>query len=340
MSLSLALLAALLLPAAPGAPLRSAPAAPQRPAPAGLYEVVSIVDGDTIHVLRDGKKEKLRFLSVDTEEKFSEHFQGSASKPQTVFGEETKLWAIDFLEQFRGEDGAIRVGLAFPNGQEERDVYGRLLCHVVLADGTDFNLLLVKLGKSPYFNKYGNSRICHTDFVTAQAEARRNLLGIWNPRTNAPRDEDAPAARRPYDRLLPWWQARAEAIEVFRERALRAPGTIVAADDPEGLAAALESGREVELFGTPERFFEETDGSLTVLFRSPSKDGALRVSIPGEARATFDAADLEGYMAEYRQNYALVRGVVTRGPRGFRVVTADPERWRRAGPEPELPSEE
>ena len=38
-------------------------------------------------------------------------------------------------------------------------------------------------GKSPYFNKYGNSRICHEAFGAAQERARSARLGIWDPRT-------------------------------------------------------------------------------------------------------------------------------------------------------------
>jgi len=305
-------------------------------APQELFEVSRIVDGDTLHVLRAGETVKLRLLSVDTEEKFTPGMRSSPTKPQTVFGEETRLWTLDFFEQFRGEDGKIRVGLAFPGGLEEFDVYGRLLCHVLLPDGTDFNLLLVELGKSPYFNKYGNSRICHGDFVAAQRRARRNLLGIWNPRTNVPADPEAPAARRPYGQLLPWWQARADAIEDFRASAARAPERVLAADDPGALARALEAGAEVELFGTPDRFFEEDDGSRTVLFRSSDKRNALRVSIPASAREAFGALDLDGLKEEFRQNYAYVGGRLERGPRGFRVVTRSPESWRRAGPEPRL----
>jgi hypothetical protein len=80
---------------------------------------------------------------------------------------------------------------------EERDVYGRLLCHLILPDGRNFNLLLVELGKSPYFNKYGNDLICHQAFVDAQARARKAQKGIWDPKTNVPKTEGAPSARRP-----------------------------------------------------------------------------------------------------------------------------------------------
>jgi len=299
--------------------------------------VVKIVDGDTIHIRREGKIEKLRLLSVDTEEKFSPGRRNTASKPQTVFGEETRLWTIDFFEQFRAADGTLRVGLRFPRDGEARDVWGRLLCHVLLPDGSDFNLLLVALGKSPYFNKYGNSRICHRAFVQAQEAARRHLLGIWNPRTNRPGAEGGPEASRPYERLLPWWQARADAIDDFRRRHEREPLGVISAESPGDLEAALARGEPVEVFASVDRFFEESDGSLTVRMRTAEDRRALRVSIPGEARAAFEAFDLPGLRAEFRQNYVYVRGVLSAGPRGFRLLTPSPASWARAAGEPGIP---
>ncbi|MED6333985.1 MAG: thermonuclease family protein [Planctomycetota bacterium] len=300
--------------------------------PLELFEVVKIVDGDTLHVLRDGKKEKLRLLSVDTEEKFNPGYRGSPTKPQTVFGEDCALWAREFITEHATVDGVVQVALAFPPGKEERDIYGRLLCHVLLPDGTDFDLLLVEKGKSPYFNKYGNSRICHEAFVAAQERARSARLGIWNPRTNAPAVEGRPAVRRPYDRLLPWWQARAEAIDDFRRhRGER----VVAADDAVALerAAALEDP-QVSVFGTPYRLFEETDGSLTVLFRATDPKRALRVRIANEDRERHASLDLKGLTEEFRQNYVYVEGRLLRTEHGFEFPSTGPEAWRRAGPEP------
>ncbi len=302
--------------------------------PLELFEVVKIVDGDTIHIMRAGEKEKLRLLSVDTEEKINPNMRSSASKPQTVFGEETKLWTIDYMGQFRDEAGKLSIGLSFPGGAEAHDVYGRLLCHVVMPDGTDFNLLLVELGKSPYFNKYGNSLICHEKFVAAQERARRYRLGIWDPNTNQPLGEDTPIAGRDYERLLPWWQARADAIDSLRERLARGETGVLHAEDSAALAEATARGATVEVFGTPDRFFEEDDGSLTVLFRAGSKRTALRVSIPAEARTAFEQLELESLKREFRQNYVYVRGTLSQGPRGPQMTTAAPQAWRRAGPEP------
>src|SRR6185369_6915200 len=109
-----------------------------------------------------------------------------------------------------GKDGeSPKIGLLFPGGVEQRDVYGRLLCEVILPDGTNYDLMLVKLGKSPYFNKYGNDQVDHAAFVAAQKKAQEEKLGIWNPKANEPETKGAPSAKRPYAELLPWWDARA-----------------------------------------------------------------------------------------------------------------------------------
>lgn len=324
----------LLLGSGPPASLpQEAPAAPEAapratPEEVPTYEVVRVVDGDTIHILRDGKTVKLRLLSVDTEEKITGRPNLSATKPETLYGQQCADWAEEYFDAL-GKDGeAPRVSLAFPGGRETVDIYGRLLCHVILPDGTDFNLMLVQTGRSPYFNKYGNSLICHDEFVAAQAEAREKELGIWNPATNTPQEEGDPAAKRPYDQLLPWWQARADAIDAYRAAHAEDPTGVVAADDPEALAAAFAAqGTQVRVFGSIDRFFDEDDGSLTVLFRSSSKTDAFRAVVPPPAKAGIAALDLRGTTQEFRQNYLYVEGRLYRGPRGWRMVAAKPEQW-------------
>lgn len=293
-----------------------------------LVEVVKVVDGDTLHVSRNGEVAKLRLLSVDTEEKISGRPATSPSKPETVFGHETTLWAQSLFTALADEDGVTRVGLRFPDEREELDAYGRLLCHVVLPDGRDFNLLLVELGKSPYFNKYGNSRIAHADFVRFQAEAQEKQLGIWNPRTNRAQTKGAPEARRPYDRLLPWWQARADAIEELRRRHADEPERILSAEASEDLEDALSHGREVEVFGAIDRFYEERDGSLTVRFRSGELQ--LRATLPKAERRGVLEERLRASTEEFRQNFLYVRGPITCDTRGLRVVPDGPEAWRSA----------
>lgn len=325
--------------ASTGAPAVAAPksdesrgTAPYPPgAPKELFEIERVVDGDTIWIQRAGKQEKLRLLCVDTEEKLGID-AGSASKPGTVFGEACAKWAQDFFAAQGTATKKPAIGLYFPDGREQRDTYGRLLCHAILADGRDFNLLLVEEGKSPYFNKYGNSPVAHAQFVAAQDRARAARKGIWDPKTNVPQTEGAPSARRPYEELLPWWNARAEAIDRCRARE-KAEGSRVA--DAEVLAslraAAGETG-EVDVFCTIERLFDEKSGDWTLLMRGQDKNSQLRVRIAKDLRAKFDALEIPHLNDEFRQNYLWVRGKLEQNSRGFELIATDPGQIRVAEP--------
>ncbi len=299
--------------------------------PEQLFTIERVIDGDTLHLRRNGELQKLRLLSVDTEEKFSTN-TGDASKPSTVFGEECAQWAMAFFKPSAERPDADQVGLAFPNAVEERDVYGRLLCYVILPDGRNFNLLLVELGKSPYFNKYGNSELCHEAFLAAQKRAQEQRIGIWDPATNKPKSDGAPVAERPYARLMPWWDARAAAIDEYRQRRKDEPTAVAGAEHPVELARAASREAPVEVFGQIDRLFDEKDGSLTVLMRSGAKDDALRVRIAAAERAKFAALELDKRNDEGRQNYLWIRGKLVRGERGYELKCADPAAFRTAAP--------
>jgi len=318
--------------------LQDTPAAPSPcTTPEVRVELVRVVDGDTLVVELDGVETNLRLLSVDTEEKISGRASASPSKPETVFGEETKLWA---QELFAGLGKRARVGLAFPEGRR-LDAYGRLLAHVILPDGRDYNLLLVELGKSPYFTKYGYSRACHAEFAAAEARARAARRGIWDPATNRAKTPGAPSAVRPYARLSPWWDARARAIEDFRARAARAPESHVDSDDPAALERAFQRcaadpAARVTLLVTVERFYEERDGSLTALLVPGDASLALRAELPPATRKARER-ELGASTGEYVQNYWRLEGRVTRHERGYVVRATRPADWTIAGPAVPLP---
>lgn len=308
---------------------------------AGTAEIVRVVDGDTLEVRLgvppDGESVKLRLLSVDTEEKISGRASSSPTKPETVFGEETAQWARGFFADLqRGSGGEpLRVGLAFPEGRRT-DAYGRLLCHVLLPDGRDFNLLLVEQGKSPYFNKYGNSLVAHAAFARAQESARAAELGIWNPATNRAKTPGAHSAVRPYARLLPWWDARAAAIDVFRAHAAREPDGWLAAEDPAAMQRAYERCRRepmlrVTVFTTIERFYDEKDGSLTALLRSGDARTALRAEVAASERVELEPL-LRASTQEFRQNYLYATGRMEQSARGFVLRGATRADWRLAEP--------
>ncbi len=302
--------------------------------PTELFVVTRVVDGDTIHISRAGETEKLRFLSVDTEEVVRGGGSSGGTKPQTVFGTECAAWAQEFFASLADEDGVTRVGLWFPGETETRDIYGRLLCHVVLEDGTDFNLLLLEKGKSPYFNKYGNSTAFDAEFRAAQTAARSAGIGIWSPETNTAKTPGAPSIKRPYELLMPWWEARAEAIEHSRKKHAEEPLKFVDAGEPDQLEATTRASAPepaaVEVFGSVDRIFDEDDGSQTVLFRTSDRGRALRVKIPKEAIAAHATLSLDQLGEELKQNYIWVTGEMSWTGRGYQIISSGPESWRIA----------
>jgi endonuclease YncB( thermonuclease family) len=319
------------------APVATAPRAADRKTEAEWVDLEKVVDGDTLRVRRHGKSELLRLLCVDTEERLGPGHPASATKPQTVFGEETALWAEKVFAGFAKDGAPAKVGLVFPGGAEKHDVYDRLLCHVLLPGGEDYNLTLVKLGKSPYFNKYGNDLLDDAGFAAAQRAARQAKLGIWDPATNEPKTPGAPSAKRPYAELIAWWNARSIAVESWRKVSAARPSA-VDAEDPSALARAEASGEEVDVFGEVDRIFEEKSGDRTVLFRCVEKGSALRVVVPAAQKEAHAALDLDAATREFRQNYVWVHGRIARGARGFEMRSEGADRWRRAGPEPALPA--
>ena len=321
-------------PALAGAP--GAAQLPPRLEASEWDEITKVVDGDTLHVQRAAGTAKLRLLCVDTEERLHPGQAPSPTKPQTVFGEETGQWAEKFFASL-GKDGARpKVGLCFPGGREELDIYGRLLCHVILPDGSDYNLKLVREGRSPYFNKYGNSELEHEAFVAAQAAAQAGKLGIWNPATNTPATAGAPAAKRPYAELLDWWNARAAAIEGFRTRLKKGERTLAdgAEYDAVEKLLTLPPTLEAELFCEIEKRVNEPNGELTLAVRSSRRDRHVRLFVPPEAREKLGPAKLDELTMEFHQNFVYARGKLRRGEIGLELPLLDPAQIRRAGPEP------
>jgi micrococcal nuclease len=126
--------------------------------------VVRAVDGDTIVVDVDGRRERVRYIGVDTPE---------SVKP----GARVQCFG-NFASRFNHMlvDGR-RVRLV--TDAEERDRYGRLLAYVYRADdGMFVNAELVRDGYARPLTIKPNRRFAD-DFQALAAEARHARRGLW-----------------------------------------------------------------------------------------------------------------------------------------------------------------
>lgn len=132
-----------------------------------VYEVVRVVDGDTLVVSRLGKENTVRLIGLDTPETVDPR------RPVQCFG------AAASQEAHRMLDGQ-QVRLETDSSQDSRDKYGRMLAYVFLQDGTLFNKHMIAEGfgheytyRTPY--KY------QMDFKAAEQSARVAQKGLWAP---------------------------------------------------------------------------------------------------------------------------------------------------------------
>lgn len=129
------------------------------------YDVVKVVDGDTIDVSIDGKVERLRLIGINTPETVD------PKKPVECFGIEASNKAKKELE-------GKKVLLESDSSQNERDKYNRLLRYVFLEDGTNFNLTMISEGYA-YEYTYALPYKYQSEFKEAQIKASEEKNGLW-----------------------------------------------------------------------------------------------------------------------------------------------------------------
>ena len=130
-----------------------------------LYQVTSVVDGDTIKVNIDGTIKTLRLIGIDTPETVDPR------KPVQCFGLEASNRTKQLLLN-------KKVRLEADPSQGELDKYSRLLRYVYLEDGTFFNKKMITDGYA-YEYTYNTSYKYQTEFKQAQIDAKNSKLGLW-----------------------------------------------------------------------------------------------------------------------------------------------------------------
>lgn len=131
----------------------------------GAYNVVKVIDGDTVVLNIDGVNETVRLIGINTPETVH------PSKPVECFGFEASNKAKEILT------GEI-VFLEKDSTQSERDKYNRLLGYLILSDGTNFNKMMIREGYA-YEYTYIVPYKYQAEFKQAQKDAEVGKVGLW-----------------------------------------------------------------------------------------------------------------------------------------------------------------
>jgi micrococcal nuclease len=132
------------------------------PAPIAGARVARVIDGDTIEVEIDGRREDVRLIGVDTPETVK------PGTPVQCFGPRASSFAHRALDGRR-----VRI----EPGVEQRDVYGRLLAYVSLGRRS-VNAMLLRRGLARNLTIPPN--VMHAPiFRRLELRAARAGRGLW-----------------------------------------------------------------------------------------------------------------------------------------------------------------
>lgn len=130
-----------------------------------------VIDGDTIHVVINGKEEKVRILFIDTPEKYSgaklekdAKKAGISAKAEQELGKLSTGYAMNFFHQ---SDNIVI-------NSNKKDKYGRML-GAVSKNGVDYSTQIIKDGYSCIYKKADYPK--ELDIVMQNAKNQK--IGLW-----------------------------------------------------------------------------------------------------------------------------------------------------------------
>ena len=125
--------------------------------------VIHVIDGDTIVVMLNGSKQKVRLLGMNTPEKD---------------GPYTKAEPMNETATRRTKELSERKTVTLVFGVKDRiDKYGRLLAYVVLPDGRALNEILIIEGLAVVYRRFEYSE--KRRYIAMEAQAKAACKGIW-----------------------------------------------------------------------------------------------------------------------------------------------------------------
>lgn len=129
------------------------------------YKVVRVIDGDTVVLLVDGRKTRVRLIGVDTPETVH------PSKPVEAFGKEASQFTKKLLE---GES----VYLEYEEGASRLDKYDRTLAYLYrVPDRLFINAEIIRQGYGHAYTKYPFKYM--EEFRSHERAAREAGKGLW-----------------------------------------------------------------------------------------------------------------------------------------------------------------
>jgi micrococcal nuclease len=130
------------------------------------YEIVSIIDGDTILVRTATGEERVRLIGIDA--------------PETnVTNNAVECFGLEATQYLKDELANETVTLELDPSQDERDTYGRLLAYVFL-NGNNINQALVSGGYAKEFT-FNTPYRYQKEFREAETAAKQAQKGVWSP---------------------------------------------------------------------------------------------------------------------------------------------------------------
>jgi len=136
-----------------------------------LYKVIKVIDGDTVNVEVNGKKESVRLIGIDSPE------TKDPRKPVQCFGAEASTKLSGMLNK-------QSVELVPDETQDDKDKYGRLLRYIFIKDGVNVNKLMVEEGYAFEYTYHVPYKY-QDEFKKAEKMAREKQVGLWAENTCA-----------------------------------------------------------------------------------------------------------------------------------------------------------
>jgi micrococcal nuclease len=131
------------------------------------YQVLKVVDGDTLTIDYNSKRQTLRLIGINTPETVDPR------RPVECFGKEASDKAKELME-------GKHVRIELDSTQGTYDTFQRLLTYVYTEGGTFVNKYMIEQGYA-YEYTYDEPYKYQTEFKEAERQAKSSNRGLWAP---------------------------------------------------------------------------------------------------------------------------------------------------------------